>query len=264
VSVDFARVIIDGIPASADMAQTFDEQLRRALDTLADRVHRDLSDGLDRLTADISSAAEVERADASARTAAAAAETRSLSISLQRVLDGFQALDRATSLSMTLDALAVATRQLSARSALLLVRGDTLRGWAIDGFTIDESRSSSGVAGWEVLIAAGGVLADVARMGLPQTVSSDEVDRRPSFARSANRGLVTVPVAMNGEVVAVVCAEPRADAPGLAPLSILLELLARHAARVLESTTARRLAHIDPASHIAVAPQTSAQVLERP
>ncbi len=248
------------------MAQTFDEQLRHALDTLADRVHRDLSEGLARITADISNAAEVERADAAARTASAAAETLSLSTSLQRALDGFQALDRASSLSMTLDALAAATRQLSARSALLLVRADTLRGWAIDGFTVgnDESRSSSGVAGWEVPLAAGGVLADVARMGLPQTVSSDEVDRRPSFARGANRGLVAVPVAMNGEVVAVVCAEPRADAPDLAPFSILLELLARHAARVLESTTARRLAHVDPASHIAVAPQTSAQVLERP
>lgn len=240
------------------MAQTFDEQLRHALETLADRVHSDLSDGLARITADVSSAAEVERGEADARTAAAAAESLSLSTAMQRLLDGFQALDRATSLSMSLDALAAAARQQSARSALLLVRGELLRGWAVDGFSVDEGPA----AGWEVPLAAGGVLADVVRMGLPQNAAPDEFDRRPAFARAADRGLAAAPVALNGEVVAIVCGEPQPDSDA-ARLSIVLELLARHAARVLESLTARRLAQLDPVSPIGVAPGTPAQVMER-
>lgn len=155
----------------------------------------------------------------------------------ERLLSAVRALDATSSLSQTLDALTAAAQTETARVVLFLVRGDVLRVWAHSGFdTLDAAQA-------DVSLDAAGLAADAVRTGASQRTSS--AHERPVFAGASGSGaFVAVPLTMNGQVIAVLCGDDAACADGGTSLASTYEVLARHAARVLESLTALRLAQL--------------------
>ena len=155
----------------------------------------------------------------------------------ERLLSAVRALDATSSLSQTLDALTAAAQTETACVAMFLVRGDVLRVWAHSGFdTLDAAPA-------DVSLDAAGLAAEAVRTGASQRTSS--AHERPAFAGAPDSGaFVAVPLSMNGQVIAVLCGDDAACMDAGASLASTYEVLARHAARVLESLTALRLAQL--------------------
>lgn len=185
------------------------------------------------------------RAEAVAIQQASDAEAAARRASVERLVDAVRALDATTSLSQALDALSAAAQAEADRVAIFLLRGDTLRAWSHAGF-----EAMNAVPGFEVPLTQAGVVADAARIGAPQRVSAASAGW-PAFAGEATTGaLVAVPLAMNDQVIGVLCGEQLAASDEGEWLATTCEVLARHAARVLASLTALRLAQLGPqASH---------------
>ena len=234
---------------------TFDDQLKRAVDTLGDRLRDDISRELRLITDDLSASAKADR-DAAAVEAAQAAAAVALTAADQaagdRLVDAVRAIDRARSLSEILDMLAGSAGREAARAAVLLVRGDRLRGWRFVGFP--ESFDDSPI---DLALSDAGIIAEAVERKLV-TSTSKSGKPAPPFAQVAE-GLVGVdaiafPIALAGEVVAVLYADQANPEPGtLDPAA--LEVLARHAARSLEALTAfkaaRSIARADTGSQSA-------------
>jgi hypothetical protein len=152
---------------------------------------------------------------------------------LERVAHALRSIDTASSLSQTLDTLAAAAGAHAVRLALFLVRGDRLRLWKQSGFEAIDTQPP-----FEVPLDEAGPLAQVVAAAQPRAGGS-----WPPFLSGGPAALIAVPLALNGRVTGVLCAEPHAAGDAAERLTFILELLARHAARVLESLTAIRLAH---------------------
>jgi len=191
---------------------------------------------------------QAAHADAQAALAAAAARAGAAAVPLQtgaghashaRVLHAVRALDAASSLSQTLDALFTAARAEARRVAVFVVRGDLLRSWNHAGFDVVPGGSS-----FDLPLADAGLIADVVRSSTSRRITAGNAARPAFAATSSARPLVAVPLSMHGQVIAVLCAEE--DAGSADALTPTFELLARHAARVLESLTALRLAQLVP------------------
>jgi hypothetical protein len=91
-----------------------------------------------------------------------------------------------------------------------------------------------------------GIVQDAIQAGTTITASSGN-GSMPRFASlPPGRGLVAVPIAVGGQVVAVLYADrgeaDREANPGTNTWSTTLEVMARHAARSLEAVTAMRAA----------------------
>lgn len=197
---------------------------------------------------------QAAHADAQAALAAAAARAGATlpaqpgqaGANQARVLHAVRALDASSSLSQTLDALFAAARGESSRVVVFLVRGDVLRSWSHAGFD-----GAGVVATFDLPLADAGFIADAVRSASSRRLPADSAGR-PRFASSSTGPLVAVPLAMNGQVIAVLCAE---EEPGTADsLTPTFEVLARHAARVLESLTALRLAQLAPSAGAGASP----------
>jgi hypothetical protein len=169
---------------------------------------------------------EQERAAADAAAAAVHAESRSRDAAAnERLLDAVRSIDRARSLTEILDTLVSCAAREASRAAVLMIRGGRVRGWRAIGFgPIDEGGDSI-----DLTFGQAGIVADAAQSGC---VSSD--GRAPEFATGASGDQLAVPIAISGEVVAVLYAE---QGPRHA-----LEIIARHAARRLESVAAFKAA----------------------
>lgn len=179
-----------------------------------------------------------EHAAELARHASASTEVMQQAQAAQeRLLSAVRALDAASSLSQTLDVLTAAAQTEAARMAMFLVRGDVLRPWLHSGFDTPDAALA------DVPLDAAGIAADAVRTGAPQRTSS--AHGRPLFAGDSDTGaFVAVPLTMNGQVIAVLCGDDAACTDHGASLVSTYEVLARHAARVLESLTALRLAQV--------------------
>jgi chemotaxis protein histidine kinase CheA len=164
---------------------------------------------------------------------------------LDRLLDGFRALDAARTLTEILDALTVRAAREAARVALLLVQGDRLRGWRTAGF----ESVGNGAPSLDLDLAEGGIVTRALRSGGRATTSDREGTSTPgTIAPPSFAGLghdrvgLAVPLIVGNQVVAVLYADDVNDAaprlPGAWPEAI--EMLARHASRCLESVTAAR------------------------
>ena len=97
-------------------------------------------------------------------------------------------------------------------------------------------------ASWTAFATAG-MIGSVAATGIPETSTTDA--SLPPFARSAgSRHAAAIPVAVGGDVVAVLYADAiRSDArPSAARWPSVLEVLARHASRALEALTVQQAA----------------------
>lgn len=221
---------------------TFDEQLKRTFDTLTDRLHAELTRQIQSAMDELGASAHADRdraaaethdsADSGARDAhdAAAATVRtehqpSDSGASERLVDAVRSIDRARSLSEVLDTLVRGAAAEAPRVAVLLVRGGRFRVWRAVGFgpAIDEGPSI------DVTFANGGIATDALRRG-----STASGDRAPSFVSAAGLEQIAIPMAISGDVVAVLYAD---QGP-----AHTLEVMARHAARCLESLTAFKTA----------------------
>jgi hypothetical protein len=219
---------------------TFDEQLKRAFDTLSDRlrdeIDRQVQAALDEVSA--SARAETDAAVAAAKAALPApapAEVPAAEADVPRdtttdaaaagdgLLDAVRALDRAGSLTAILDTLVERVAQGEVGAGIWLVRGGHLREWRTKGIDAPPA---------DVPLDDPGAPAEAARTNAP--ASGD------GFA---------VPLALAGQVVAVLFARQTGADPGArpnpeshVPNPAVIEVLARHAARCLESATAFRTA----------------------
>ena len=161
----------------------------------------------------------------------------------ERLLASVRALDAAGSLSEALDVLAAAAQREAGRAAVLLVRGDQLRGWSHAGFAeaTAEARTVT------MPLADAGLLAAAVAAGAP--VSTAQADGSagaqppaPYTVDGPDRVGVAAPLLVDGRVVAVVYADDGGamarEVPSAWPEHV--ELLARHASRCLEALTARQ------------------------
>jgi hypothetical protein len=158
----------------------------------------------------------------------------------ERLLGAVRALDNAGSLSDVLDCLVAAARDEAGRAALLVVKGPTLRGWSLAGFSAEMPPAA------EISIPARDPgLFGTAILSKDRTTSSESrfvsLDS-PFTLSSADRVGIAVPLLVDDKPVGVLYADDDGDleraVPSAWPESV--ELLVRHAGRCLESLTARR------------------------
>lgn len=203
---------------------TFDDELKRAFDTLTDRlraeIDRQMSAAMDELavSARADKSAAVEAAVASAPTVTnvpspvAPAPPAADNADTGRLLDSICALDAARSLTGILDALIAAVAHDGAAAGVWQVRADSLRHWRSSGIDHPDV---------DVPLDAPRALADAARTNA--TAWDD------GFA---------VPLALAGQAVAVLYVT--SDTSQVASQEV--EILARHAASRLEAITAFKTA----------------------
>jgi hypothetical protein len=143
-----------------------------------------------------------------------------------RFVDAIRTLDEARSLSEVLDTLVECAGREADRAAILIVKGDRLKGWRMVGFG----------------------------PGAPPAKSIDvPLDERelpgvqPLFSQDVvGRHALSLPISVGGAVVAVLYGDaPRGDSPsgrleGRWPA--MLDVLTRHASRVLEAMTVQQAA----------------------
>lgn len=159
-----------------------------------------------------------------------------------RLVNAIRSLDEARGLSEVLERLLQRAGDEVDRAAVLLVKGDRLTGWRLTGFAPDAPPPNS----IDLSVEDAGLAGAAYRTGVSASRPSDAVDapRLPPFAsNSGEHHAMALPVRVGGEVVAVLYA----DAPGHRPASdprwpAVLEVLARHASRVLEALTVQKAA----------------------
>ena len=160
----------------------------------------------------------------------------------RRVVSSIRRLDGARSLTEVLDTLADALRDEAPRTALLVMKGTHAEAWRLSGF-------GSGIDSKQVQLGArmSGVFGRAATLGETTLESVDEDDDSAEsglpFAElpSGHRALA-VPLVIGGRIAAVVYAddagEPvEGDAEGWPGI---VEVIARHGGRCLETLTAQR------------------------
>jgi hypothetical protein len=231
---------------------TFDEQLGRTFDTLTDRIRQEIATQLDAIAAELKTSVENERAAAAlvAHQAGlvegkAAGRADELAAGA-RLAEAVRRMDQARSLSEILDTLIGCAGREAARVGVLLVRGDELRGWRFIGFgsPLDDEAPAITMA-----VSTAGIVGTAVRD--VETVSGDnlaDVTAPPFAVLPAGREMLAVPIPMSGQVVAVLYADQGMESLTDANLRVAwpgtLEVMARHAARCLESLTAFRAAQV--------------------
>jgi hypothetical protein len=143
----------------------------------------------------------------------------------KRLPDVVRALDEAATFGEVLETLAVRAGCEAGRAAVFLVKGNRLRDWRTVGFDFPSDSSRL-----DIDVNASGPMAEAVRSG--EGVSSSARNSVPEFARTDEpRRVAAWPVSVGGSVVAE---EPYWPA--------FLDVLARHAGRVLETITVRQAA----------------------
>jgi hypothetical protein len=191
-----------------------------------------------------SEAMAAERLAAQERLAAAREESRRADAEREAnlaeasaLVDGFRALDAATTLSGVLDELVRRSALHTPRVALLLRQGEQLSGWSWTGF------SGAGAArAFTSPIGDAGIAGVAARTGERQTAAGRQGGGPLSTSRDDRAGLA-LPLRVGGDVVGVLYADNDGEGPDVVPSAWpeLIEALARHAERCLESVTVRGL-----------------------
>lgn len=155
----------------------------------------------------------------------------------RRLPDAVRALDSAATFGEVLDALAVLAGREAGRAAVFLVKENRLRDWRTVGFEFQ-----SGASRLDIELNDSGPMAEAVTSGAgvpPRATSSV-----PEFARTnGRRDPAAWPIAVGGSVVAVLYADgPVADNSDEPYWPAFLEVVSRHAGRVLEGITVRQAA----------------------
>jgi hypothetical protein len=154
-----------------------------------------------------------------------------------RLPDAVRALDRSATFGEVLENLAVWAGREAGRAAVFLVKGERLRDWRTVGFDL-----ASDSARLDIEFGDSGPIADAIQSGEP--IHPRGGAPLPEFARTGEaRDGAAWPVSVGGSVVAVLYADgPVADKAEEPYWPVFLEILARHAGRVLEGITVRQAA----------------------
>lgn len=211
-----------------------------------------------------SEAAARHEADLADRDAAAerealerqTAEREAMLAAMERLVVAFRRLDEGQSLSQLLDVLAEEAARETHRSAVFVVRGRSLQGWAFSGFETAPADARSVSLSLDAVPDFSRAIERGVRAEIPHT-AFDEESGAPFLSLRAGDVGVAIPVSVGGQVAALVYADDAVDGDRQVPASWpeAIELLARHAARCLEAQTAiraARLANGAPASAQAV------------
>jgi len=164
-----------------------------------------------------------------------------------RLLEAVRNLDEARGLSEVLERLVQCAGHEVERAAVLLVKGERLTGWRLAGFSpkMQPARSI------DLSVDEAGLAGAVVKTGVAASRPADAGDGPglPAFAVNSDGGeearyAMALPVRVGGEVVAVLYADaPRLDAPSSdSRWPAILEVLVRHASRVLEAMTVEQAA----------------------
>lgn len=156
-----------------------------------------------------------------------------------RLPDAVRALDEAATFGEVLENLAIRAGREAGRAAVFLVKGERLRDWRTVGFDLasDSPRLDIG-------LCDSGPMAEAVRSA--EGIRSRGGIPIPEFARTdAPRDAAAWPVSVGGSVVAVLYADSDiADKTDEPYWPAFLEVLARHAGRVLEGITVRQAARL--------------------
>jgi hypothetical protein len=222
--------------ALADAARTAEASRAEALEALRAELERERTAALEDVEA------RAERDLASAVVAWRATERQSEMAALSAIADGVRALDDASTLSETLDALVEAVAAHAPRAALVVARDGQLRGWRWRGFEGDAAECT-------IAADAPGPVALAFRSNVSQTITSGASGDGPLSPIEPGRAAVAVPLDVDGRPVAVLYADDGAQ-PRTVPSAWpeIVEVLVRHASRCLEAKTARRLPDLVRAS----------------
>jgi hypothetical protein len=161
----------------------------------------------------------------------------------ERLLTSVRAIDAGGSLSEVLDELTTGAAAEAGRAALLVRRGNSLKGWAHAGFGdgMPEAKSI------DLPLESAGVLADALESGERRSTAGGDVAEHaqvpaPLTPPSADRVGLAVPVMVDGHAVAVLYVDDagaeEAEVPSAWPEHV--EVLSRHTGRTLEGLTARQ------------------------
>lgn len=163
-----------------------------------------------------------------------------------RLLEAIRALDTATSLTETLDALTHGAAKEAGRAAMLVVKGERLVGWRTVGFGMFDHDARV----IETSTADTSALAAAVNTGRPAVVGAGSVLAAPGFSEApADRPGLAVPLLVAGKPVAVVYADPGEQSAPVGWTSPV-EVLVRHAARCLEGLAVHRAAASRPAARV--------------
>ena len=155
---------------------------------------------------------------------------------LQSQLHGIHALDRCGSLGEVLSTLVDAATHHADRVLLMTLQGERLREWKAAGFA-DRGRTRV-----DVTLADAGFAREAVRTARAAVWRGDDKDARPLFAAEPEyRRAAAFPIPVGGVVVALLYVDTaRADLPDEPTPPAELEMLVRHAGRVLEALTVHR------------------------
>jgi hypothetical protein len=228
-------------------------QIREAIDRIVGRIRQDVETHLESLSSDLLRLAEhrdahgapdVKKAAVEIARAVARGGDQARHDLISRLATAVRALDDATTLRATLDALTQGAAAEAHRVAVLLVEDTQLRSWVHHGFP-------PGLGPVDLPVSASPLLATAIqfRQANPVLPAGPRPDASlPMFMRvpPGNLGQI-LPLVVAGQVVALVYAEgpDRAgDALGPPVWSEQVEVLVRHAAVRLENLTSRRAVEV--------------------
>ena len=256
---------------TACVHMTFDEELNRTFETIAERLRAEIAVQVRGAIGDLSARAQIDRdraaADAqaaialaasqnlaTAATAAAAREAAAVAAveagvaerapiqsldraPTERLRDAVRGFARTRTLTDTLSLLMASAACEATRVAVLLVQGGRLRIWRLAGFP--QRPEDEAVPGNWGSVAEAWRTNAVVMSGRPGMIAAPDFAELPE-----GREAVAVPIALCGDVVAVVYADQGTDhrqppPPGWADT---VELLTRYAAVGLEALTALKTA----------------------
>jgi hypothetical protein len=158
------------------------------------------------------------------------------SAQIARLEHSIRGLDGSRTLVTALEELGRAASREVDRVAVLVLKAGRLQGWRVFGF------ASNGAGGIDLDVGAAGIAGDTVRSGAVSTGA-----RLPEFARDAvERHGMAFPITVGWAVVAVLYADaPRATGDPQR-WSGALEVLSRHASKVLEATTLQQAVGLFP------------------
>ncbi len=240
--------------ALAESQTQIDEQIAAAVDAALAEEAQEAKNDVDVDVSPMWAASEGEGDEGGGGVSVSAQSVR------RRSLDAVRRLDAATSLTGLLDGLLAAVGADAARAAVLVLRGDRLRGWGADGFGDRMGEPRSLDLALEPSDLIGRAMADArAVTSQPEESGPEEVLSLPAFARLPS-GCVAVaaPVMVGGRAVGAVYADDGGDAQRTTSSGWLeaVELLTIHASRCAEALTAARAVELlgAPTGDAAAAP----------
>jgi hypothetical protein len=181
---------------------TLDDRLKRAVDSLGDRLR-------DEIAKELSSLNLAPPADGSA---------------MSRLAEAMSAIDHAKSLTDILQTLATAASSESARAGVFLLNGSAVRSFKLFRFP-----SQFDSAPIELPLSRGGVIVDAVRQRKTATTTTGAFDELPPGVQAT-----AIPIVLVGAPVGALYVEG-ADVP-------TVQILVRFASRALEAQTAMKAA----------------------